>query len=105
MVLIGIAATSVKDVFYTPYSRGRQADQRLAGVALQAHSVSQLLRAALEGQATITSFSDQQEALWLLLWSVLGTAAGIWIRSPWRLAFLALGGLAAWALVAVLIAA
>ena len=92
VVLIGIAATSVKDVFYTPYSRGRQADQRLAGVALQAHSVSQLLRAALEGQATITSFSDQQEALWLLLWSVLGTAAGIWIRSPWRLAFLALGG-------------
>ena len=92
VVLIGIAATSVKDVFYTPYSRGRQADQWLAGVALQAHSVSQLLRAALEGQATITSFSDQQEALWLLLWSVLGTAAGIWIRSPWRLAFLALGG-------------
>ena len=92
VVLIGITATSVKDVFYTPYSRGRQADQRLAGVALQAHSVSQLLRAALEGHATITSFSDQQEALWLLLWSVLGTAAGLWIRSPWRLALLALGG-------------
>src|SRR5262249_21985405 len=54
VVLIGITATSVKDVFYTPYSRGRQADQRYTGVALQAHSVSQLLRAALEGHATIT---------------------------------------------------
>src|SRR5207245_8524618 len=92
VVLIGTTATSVKDVFYTPYSRGRQADQRLTGVALHAHSVSQLLRAALEGHAMMTSPSDQQEALWLLLWSVLGTAAGLCIRSPWRLALLALGG-------------
>jgi adenylate cyclase len=92
VVLVGITATSVKDVFYTPYSRGRQADQRLPGVALQAHNVSQLLRAALEGHAPITSPSDQQEALWLLLWSVLGTTAGLYIRSPWRLALLALGG-------------
>ena len=89
VVLVGITATSVKDVFYTPYSHGRQADQRLAGVALHAHSVSQLLRAALEGHAMITSPSDQQEALWLLLWSVLGTASGLCIRSPWRLALLA----------------
>src|SRR5215510_1784759 len=92
VVLVGITAISVKDVFYTPYSRGRQADQRLPGMALHAHSVSQLLRAALEGHAMITSPSDQQEALWLLLWSVLGTAAGLCIRSPWRLALLAVIG-------------
>ena len=89
VVLVGITAISVKDVFYTPYSRGRQADQWIAGVAIQAYSVSQLLRAALEEHATIASPSDQQEALWLLLWSVLGTAAGLCIRSPWRLALLA----------------
>src|SRR5439155_22198478 len=69
--------------------RGRQSDQWLACVALQAHSVGQLLRAALDGHAMMTSPSDQQEALWLLLWSVLGTALGLWIRSPWRLALLA----------------
>jgi adenylate cyclase len=92
VVLVGLTAISVKDVFYTPYSRGRQADQRFAGVALHAHSVSQLLRAALEGHAMITAPTDQQEALWLLLWSVLGTALGFWIRSPWRLALLALSG-------------
>src|SRR5262249_30516042 len=89
VVLVGITAISVKDVFYTPYSRERQADQWLPGVVLQAHSVSQLLRAALEGHATITAPSDQQEALWLLLWCVLGTASGLWIRSPWRQALLA----------------
>src|SRR5215510_9971391 len=92
VVLVGITAISVKDVFYTPYSRGREADQRLPGVALQAHSVSQLLRAALEGHAMIASPSEQQEALWLLLWCVLGTAAGLCIRSPWRLALLAVIG-------------
>ena len=92
VVLIGTTATSVKDVFYTPYSRGRQADQQLAGVALHAHSVSQLLRGALAGQAMIASANDQQEALWLLLWSVLGAAAGLWVRSPWRLGSLAIGG-------------
>ena len=92
VVLVGLTAISVKDVFYTPYSRSRQADQRFAGVALHAHSVSQLLRAALEGHAMITAPTDQQEALWLLLWSVLGTALGFWIRSPWRLALLALSG-------------
>jgi adenylate cyclase len=92
VVLVGITATSVKDVFYTPYSRGRQSAQRLAGVALQAHSVSQLLRAALDGHAMITSPSDALETLWLLVWSVLGTASGLCIRSPWRLALLALGG-------------
>jgi adenylate cyclase len=89
VVLIGTTAASVKDVFYTPYSRGHQADQWLAGVALQAHSVSQLLRAALEGHTMITSPSDPQETLWLLLWSALGTASGLCIRSPWRLALLA----------------
>ncbi len=92
VVLIGITAISVKDGFYTPYSRGRQDDQRLTGVALHAHSTSQLLRGALEGQAMITSPNDYQEALWLLLWSLLGTVSGLWVRSPWRLASLAIAG-------------
>jgi adenylate cyclase len=93
IVLIGITAISVKDGLYTPYSRGRQADQWLTGVALHAHSASQLLRGALEGQAMMTSPNDYQEALWLLLWSLLGTASGLWIRSPWRLASLAITGI------------
>jgi len=92
VVLIGITAISVKDGFYTPYSRGRHADQRLSGVALHAHSASQLLRGALAGQAMMTSPNDYQKALWLLLWSLLGTASGLWIRSPWRLASLAIAG-------------
>ena len=93
VVLIGTTALSVKDVFYTPYSRGPQADQQLSGVALHAHNVSQLLRGALAGQDSITSATDQQEALWLLLWSVLGAVAALWIRSPWRLVLLAIGGI------------
>jgi len=91
-VLIGTTAVSVKDVFYTPYSRGSQVEQQLAGVALHAHMVSQLLRAALAGHASITPVSDLWEALWLLLWSVLGATLGVWRRDPWRLAGYAVGG-------------
>lgn len=92
VVLVGTTAASVKDTFYTPYSRGRQEEQQLAGVALHAHVVSQLLRGALEGGATIRTVHDHAEALWLLLWSVLGTVLGVWTRSPWHLAFRAVGG-------------
>jgi hypothetical protein len=79
VVLVGITAISVKDVFYTPYSRGRQADQRLPGVALQAHSVSQLLRAALDGHAMI--LAQRPAGPPALPWSVLGTASGLCIRA------------------------
>jgi adenylate cyclase len=93
VVLIGTTATSVKDDFYTPYSRGRQVEQQVPGVVLHAQMVSQLLRSALEGHATITTASDPEEALWLLLWSVLGAMLGVWVRSLWRLAVCAVGGL------------
>ena len=44
VVLIGVMAESVKDFFYTPYSRGPEADQQTSGIELHAHIVSQLLR-------------------------------------------------------------
>jgi adenylate cyclase len=84
VVLIGAMAVSVKDAFFTPYSRGLDADQQLPGITLHAYSVSQLLRCGLDGHAMITTMSDQQEALWILLWSLLGAVLGYWIHGPWR---------------------
>lgn len=95
VVLIGITAISVRDIFYTPYSYGRQAEQQLAGVAVHAHQVSQLLRGALAGQPMLTAPAELHKVLWLLLWSVLGAASGLWVRSPWRLVCLALSGVLA----------
>jgi adenylate cyclase len=95
IVLFGISAASesVKDLFYTPYSRGLRTEQQMSGINLHAHSISQLLRAGLAGDAPLGSPSEGQEALWVLLWSLLGGALGLWVRSSWRFALVAAGGL------------
>ncbi len=93
IVLIGVTAASVKDLFYTPYSQGLHAIQQMSGIVLHAHIISQLLRAGLNGHQPQSTLSEFQEALWLLLWSVLGGMMGLWLRSPWRFALLAACGL------------
>jgi adenylate cyclase len=92
VVLIGVNTESVKDSFYTPHSRGLQAEP-ISGVALHAHVVSQLLRSALEGSRQIAILGDKQEAVWTLLWGIMGGALGFWVRSPWRFSLLGSGGL------------
>lgn len=47
IILIGITAPSLKDVFYTPYPADGQGNLQMAGVLLQAQMVSQILSAAL----------------------------------------------------------
>jgi len=93
IVLVGVAAESVKDFFYTPYSRGFHAKQQIPGIALHAHIVSQLLRSGLEGSAPVATMSEWYEGCWGLLWSVLGGIVGLRVRSPWRFLLLAASGL------------
>jgi adenylate cyclase len=93
IVLIGITAESVKDFFYTPYSRGLHADQQVSGIALHAHIISQLLRSGLDDSSTVRTASEGQEAFWVLLWSVMGGLMGLRVRSPWHFSLLAISGL------------
>ncbi len=93
VVLLGVTAESVKDLFYTPHSRGRQAEQQTFGIALHAHIVSQLLRAAIDGDAPIAIVSDRRESLWILSWCLLGGMLGLLMRSAWRFALAATAGL------------
>ncbi len=100
IVLIGVTAESVKDLFYTPFSRGLPADQQTSGIALHAHSISQLLRFALEVNQPIVTSSDRTEGFWILLWSLMGSAVSLKVRSPWRFSLLAASGLLILGLVA-----
>lgn len=93
VVLIGVVAQSVKDFFYTPYSEELHSII-MPGVELHAHIVSQLLRAALDGDPAIHTWSDTYESLWMLLWSVLAGLLALAIRSPWTFALAGVGGLA-----------
>lgn len=93
IVLIGVAAESVKDFFYTPHSRGLRFDQEVPGVVLHALITSQLLRMALEGHHPVTTLSVWQEQVWILLWSILGGLLGREGRSAPRFALVLACGL------------
>jgi adenylate cyclase len=95
VALIGVVAESIRDEFYTPLSRGLQADQHVAGMAVHAQIVSQLMQIGLDGVAPMGSLPDWQEAAWILLWSGLGGLVGFAIRSPWKLSLTAAGCLIA----------
>ncbi len=93
VVLIGVTAESVKDHFYTPHSRGLEADQHVPGVAIHAQIVSQLIRMALGEARPIATAREWQEAIWILLWGGMGGLVGLRVRSPWRFSVAGGGGL------------
>ncbi|MRR09989.1 CHASE2 domain-containing protein, partial [bacterium] len=101
IVLLGINTASetntasVLDEKVTPIRRDH------AGVEVQALTVHQILRYALDGEKPLRFWPDWAEDSWILLWCLLGGATGYWIRSPWTLVtantlLLLSGGLAAW---------
>jgi adenylate cyclase len=95
IVLVGVTAESVKDHFYTPFSRGLQDNQQTDGVAIHAHITSQLIRLGLGGAVPIRTLNEWQEAMWIALWATLGALTGFRFRSPWRLSFIIGSGLLA----------
>jgi diguanylate cyclase (GGDEF)-like protein/PAS domain S-box-containing protein len=85
IVLIGLKASSIGDLFYTPYSNGslwEPQPQRFFGVEIHANFTSQTLTSALEGRPLVKFWSDPVEGLWIFAWSWLG-ASLVWrFRSP-----------------------
>ena len=102
IIIIGITAKSLKDFFYTPFSRGLQADQQVSGIELHARIVSQLLRYGLEGDSTIESPGKGKEAFWIFLWGILGGIIGRRAYGPWQFSLLGIGGVLILGLVAYL---
>ena len=78
IVLVGISTQSVFDERVTPISRAQR------GIELQAMTVNQLLRMALDGEKPLQFLNDWQEDAWVLLWCLVGGAIGYRVRSPWR---------------------
>jgi adenylate cyclase len=94
IVLVGINTPSVSDERVTPLRR----DHR--GIEVQALTVNQLLRQALDGEKPLQFWNGWLEDAWVLLWCLVGGAVGYWVRSPWRFGpesgacLLAIGGIA-----------
>lgn len=92
VVIIGAAAESVKDFFFTPLSRSTPLNQPSFGMEIHAHFVAQLLRTAAGVSAPTKSLPEWQESLWLWLWCMLGAAGGYRVRSPLAFAIRGVGG-------------
>jgi adenylate cyclase len=94
LVLVGVTAVSVPDVFQTPYSSILVGEQRgTYGVLLHAEVASQLLRAALDGRAPLAIPRELHEMAWIALWGLLGGTIGVFGRTIWRFLVLTGGGL------------
>jgi adenylate cyclase len=93
IVLIGMNTPSVQDNMPTPMRFNHR------GVEVQAMTVHQLLRAALEGTKPLRFWNDWVEAAWALLWCLVGGAIGYWMRSPVRFTLSLTAGVAALVLI------
>jgi adenylate cyclase len=93
IVLIGVTAQSVKDFFFTPYSRGFSEAQQVPGVMLHGLMTRQLLRAGIEGVRPVATLPEGQETLWVLFWCLLGGGLGLKAHSAWRFSLLGCAGL------------
>jgi adenylate cyclase len=96
VVILGVTAEYAMDYFVTP------TEYQHRGVEVHAQMLSQLLRSALKGDRPLEVWPDWKESSWVLVWCLLGTALGYWVRSPWKFVLLtcacllALGACAWW---------
>ena len=80
IVLVGVSADSVKDIFLTPFNH-RQADEAgTPGVLVHAQVVSQLLRAAIQGEQPMAFVTPWTVYVAMLVWSLIAVATALWVR-------------------------
>jgi adenylate cyclase len=85
IVLIGAVGDSFQDNKYTPYSSSLLSlPEPMAGVEVHAQLTSQIISSALEGRATLRSWAEPVEWLWILGWSGISTLA-VWQAGQTRL--------------------
>jgi adenylate cyclase len=94
IVIVGVSAESVKDRFFTPFSGEIGQGGAVSGAMIHGYLASQLLRAALEGEAPLKFMTEPLETGWVVLWGVLGYMAGLMVRAFVRLSAVMLLGIA-----------
>ncbi|HEY9626191.1 MAG TPA: CHASE2 domain-containing protein [Coleofasciculaceae cyanobacterium] len=94
IIIIGMAASSVKDIFFTSALRETISSQAsgnpfpatrlIYGAEVQAYGADQLLREVLEQRSALRFWSDGWEYLWIVGWGCVGIALGLVLQSPWK---------------------
>lgn len=90
LVLVGVTADSIKDLFLTPFSHDQGRVASIPGVYLHAHAARQLLRFAYGEGRPVRFLGEPLEYLWLFAWSALGAGLALTARSLQRVLLFAL---------------
>lgn len=79
VVLIGVTAQSLNDLFLTPYTGNPfKSLKRLSGVMIHANLTSQILSGAKDGRPFLKVWPEEIEWLWIFAWSCTGAKVS-WI--------------------------
>ncbi len=88
IVLIGVVAKGdFPDYWATPY--GSILDEQMPGVLVQAHMISQILSAVLDGRPLLRAWSPGIEVIWIWGWAMVGGVLAWRWHSLLRLALVA----------------
>jgi CHASE2 domain-containing sensor protein len=88
VVLIGVTAESLKDLFDTPYNGGLfPTPEQMPGVIIHANIASQLISSAMDGRTLIHTWPDPVEYAWILGCILFSTLLSWWIKSPQLILF------------------
>ncbi len=82
IVIIGSTAISLKDDFYTPYSADAKQQFKMPGVLIHAQITSHLLDSVKGKIKLFTFWSESEEILWLIFWTMLASFCGWYLRHP-----------------------
>jgi adenylate cyclase len=95
IVLIGITAPTVRDVFSTPYSAIAREKPLMPGVLIHATATSQILSAVLDGKKLFWFWDEWQEMLWIAVWTGVGGCLAWRLENTlgFMISAIALGGL------------
>jgi len=97
IVLIGNAALSSNDFFYTPYSPSQHDRHKMSGIEIHAQIISQVLDAATGKRSLIHDLPTWAELLWIVSWVI---ASGLVADKVRRLPLL--GGIQASSVIVLL---
>ncbi len=83
IILIGVTATSLKDIFYTPYSSGKSDNSgKMSGVMIHAQSISHILSAVLNQKPLFWFVNEWGEFLWICGCALTGGLIAWRIQHP-----------------------
>lgn len=84
IVMIGMTSPSAKDYVNSAAIKSEN-PALIYGVEVQAHVVSQIVSAVLDGRPMLNVWADEWEYLWIVAWGILGIIFGRIIHSPLKI--------------------